>query len=428
MNADPCEATIADLGDRGDGVAAVDGAPVYIAGALPGERVRFVPLAGTGSERRGRLEAVLAPVPTRVAPACRHFGVCGGCAAQHMAPPLYGAWKQAIVAHALARRGFVDPPIAPLVVLAPGTRRRIKLRAETTPAGLVVGFHARQSHAVVAVAECPVSVPTIAALIDPLRRFLNGLPGPIALDVAVTATETGLDLVVSGAQPASRDLRTALAQFADATKLARVCYAASGEACEIVALKTKPIVRAGALAIELPPRSFLQPSVAGETALAGAVAAALGDAAAIADLFAGIGTFALREGGRRRVRAYDADAEAIAALAGAAGRTPGLRVAAAVRDLFRRPLASEELGDLDAVVFDPPRQGAKAQAAALAAAGVPTVVAVACDAGTFARDARILVDGGYAIERVEPIDQFPWTAEIELVATFRKARRRRRRR
>ncbi len=428
MNADPCEATIADLGDRGDGIATVDGAPVYIAGALPGERVRFVPLAGAGSERRGRLDAVLAPVPERVAPACRHFGVCGGCAAQHMAAPLYGTWKQAVVIHALAHRGFVAPPLAPLVMLPPGTRRRVKLRAERTPAGLVVGFHGRQSHDVVAIAECPVSVPAIAGLIAPLGRFLNGLPGRIALDIAVTATETGLDVIVSGPARASRDLRSALARFADAEKLARVGYAADGETYEIVAHRTRPVVRAGTIPVELPPLAFLQPSVAGEAAIADAVAAALGDAAQIADLFAGIGTFALREGIRRRVHAYDADAAAIAALTAAAGRTPGLRVAAAVRDLFRRPLAGAELGDLDAVVFDPPRQGANAQAAALAASDVPTVVAVACDAGTFARDARILVDGGYALERVEPIDQFPWTAEIELVATFHKARRRRPRR
>jgi len=428
MNADPHEATIVDLGDRGDGIAVIDGVPFFIAGALPGERVRFVPLAGTGSQRRGRLDAVLAPAPERVVPACRHFGVCGGCAAQHMAAPLYGTWKEAVVAHALAHRGFVDPPLAPLVVLPPGTRRRVKLRAETTPAGIALGFHARQSHAVVAIAECPVSVPAIAALIGPLGRFLSGLRGRIALDVAVTATETGLDVVFSGPAPASRDLRSALARFAEAEKIARLCYAIDGETAEVVVLRTKPIVRAGTIPVELPPLAFLQPSVAGEAALAGAVAAALGDAAAIADLFAGIGTFALREGARRRVHAYDADAAAIAALTAAAGRTSGLRVAAAVRDLFRRPLAGAELGDLDAVVFDPPRQGAKAQAAALAAAAVPTVIALACDAGTFARDARILVDGGYALERVELIDQFPWTAEIELVATFRKARRRRPRR
>jgi 23S rRNA (uracil1939-C5)-methyltransferase len=214
-----------------------------------------------------------------------------------------------------------------------------------------------------------------------------------------------------------------LAAIADRRRLARLTRHG-----EMVAQRTKPMLRIGRTELMLPPGAFLQATAAGEAVLAQMVATYCTGARTVADLFCGVGPFALRLAERARITAADNDVAAIAALQRAATGTQGLKpIEALGRDLFRRPFVPAELKRFDAVVFDPPRQGAEAQAHALAGSAVATVVAVSCNPGTFARDARILIDGGYRLVRVTPVDQFLYSAHVELVACFQRTGEERRR-
>lgn len=422
--APPVEVTVESLGARGDGVATRDGEALFIPLALPGERVRVRPGAPRGEGRAAALEAILTPAPERVEPPCPHVGACGGCQLQHMAPQAMAAWKQAQVTQALERRGFspatLAAVVAPAVVLPPGTRRRATFAITGRGAGAEIGFNARGSHKVVALRTCLLPTAALWALVDPLRGLIRTLPLPRqGGDVAVTLTDTGADVVIDLGDDPDLAARERLAAFAEAHDLARLTLRVGGAAPETAALRRLPQVTLGGVSVPLPAGGFLQPSRDGEAALVARVQAAVDTAAEgpVADLFGGIGTFALplRAAGRT-VHVAEGAAEAVGALSGLG--LDGLT--AERRDLFEHPLAGRELKRFAAVVFDPPRAGARAQAEALAEAGPPVVVAVSCNPATFARDARILVDGGYALETVTPVDQFPWSAHVEVTAVFRR--------
>jgi 23S rRNA (uracil1939-C5)-methyltransferase len=238
------------------------------------------------------------------------------------------------------------------------------------------------------------------------------------LDIQVTATDNGLDVDVRGSGPVPARMIAALSRIAKQHRLARLTRHG-----ELVLMRTPPTIAIGAARVTLPPGSFLQATVAGEEALAALVADHCGRAKHIGDLFCGVGPFALRLAAKSRISAFDSDAGAVTALQKAAMAASGLKpIKAEARDLFRRPLVPQELRDYDAVVFDPPRQGAQAQAQQLAAGKVPVLIAVSCNVATFARDARILVGGGYRLERVTPVDQFRHTPHVELVARFIRER------
>jgi 23S rRNA (uracil1939-C5)-methyltransferase len=420
---DIIEVDIEAIGGRGDGLGRGDEGTVFVPFTVPGDRVR----ARLGPRRRAgtpaELVEVLKPGPTRRPPKCAHFGACGGCALQHLEAGAYAEWKRSLVVEALARRGFRDVETAPLVPIPPGSRRRASLSARRTGRGVVLGFMGRASHRVVGIEECPVLAPALVGLLAPLRGLLAALlePGRQA-ELILTATESGADLVIAGDAALTLEGREALATFAESHDLARMAWRdlAEGEV-EPVAERRAPVVRFGEARVRPPPGAFLQASAEAEAALAAEVLAGVEGAARVADLFAGLGTFALRVAGQAAVHAVDSDAGMTRALAAAAHGTPGLKpVSVEARDLFHRPLGAEELAPYEAVVFDPPRAGAKAQAEALAVSGVPTVVAVSCDPATFARDARILVDGGYSLVRVVPVDQFLWSPRVELVALLRR--------
>jgi 23S rRNA (uracil1939-C5)-methyltransferase len=282
---------------------------------------------------------------------------------------------------------------------------------------LEVGFAALRAHHVVAIDRCPILAPGLEGAIETawaIAEILGSEGKP--LDIQVTASDAGLDVDVRGSGPLTAARMGELARVAERRRLARLTRHG-----EIVAQRAAPTVKMGRAEVALPPGAFLQATAAGEAALARLVDADCGGAKTVADLFAGIGPFVLRLAERARVTAADNDADAVAALARAAAGTQGLKPIEAIeRDLFRRPFAPAELKRFDAVVFDPPRQGAEAQARMLAASAVPTVVAVSCNPATFARDARILVDGGYRLMRVTPVDQFLYSAHVELVARFSK--------
>jgi 23S rRNA (uracil1939-C5)-methyltransferase len=405
--------TIVRLGHRGDGIAEGRDGPIYVPFALPGETITAE--AVTGHPDRRHLLTVEAASPERAEPVCPHFGVCGGCALQHWQLPPQHDWKRGLVIEALRRHGL-DPEVRPTIDAHGAGRRRATFHARRGTHDVVeVGFAAPRAHHIVAIDRCPILVPSMADAID-VAWGISGVlePGRKPLDIQVTASETGLDIDVRGSGPLPADRAAALAKVAETHRLARLTRHG-----EMIVQRAQPVLTMGRAQVPLPPGAFLQATAAGEEMLARLVREAAGKAKTVSDLFCGVGPFALRLAETARVTAIDSDAGAIAALTQAAKATQGLKpVEAQTRDLFRRPLVAQELKRFDAVVFDPPRQGAETQARELGRSAVPRVIAVSCDAMTFARDAEILIKGGYTIDHVTPVDQFRYSPHVEIVASF----------
>jgi 23S rRNA (uracil1939-C5)-methyltransferase len=402
--------SVARLGRRGDGIADTDAGPVYVPYTLPGETVEAE--AWPGHPDRRHLVRVDVPSPDRITPICPHFGVCGGCALQHWVSPRYRAWKRDSVVEALRFAGL-EATVDDLVDAHGEGRRRAVFHARRgTKDVLQVGFAAFNTHHIVAIDHCPILAPGLGGALEAawaIAETLGATAKP--LDIQATATDAGLDVDVRGSGTLTTPQSIALARLAESRRLARLTRHG-----ELVARRATPTVRMGRAVVALPPGAFLQATAAGEDVLARLVAAHVGDAGTVADLFAGVGPFALRLAERARIIAADADDAAIAALREAA-KSPGLKpVTAERRDLFRQPFSAKELARVDAVVFDPPRQGAEAQARELAASKVPTVVAVSCNPTTFARDTAILVAGGYRLTALTPVDQFRYSPHVEIVA------------
>ena len=393
--------TVDRIGHRGDGIADGSDGPIYIPGALPGETVEVE--AWPGHPDRRRLLGVEKPSIERIAPMCPHFGVCGGCAMQHWQSAPYRTWKRSLVVEALRQAG-IDAPVGELIDAHGEGRRRATFHARSgTHDVLDVGFAAARTHTIIPIDRCPVLAKSLDGALPAAWAIAEAI-GVAAkpLDIAVTATVAGLDVDVRGSGPLKPPLMMALAGVAATHDLARLTRHG-----ELVAQRRTPAIRMGNAGVQLPPGAFLQATEDGEAALARLVLAGCAGARRVADLFCGIGPFALRLAERARVFAADDDQGSVDALRRAAATTPGLKpVETAVRDLFKDPLAGDDLRRFDTVVFDPPRQGAQAQARSLAASRVARVVAVSCNHGTFARDMRILHDGGYRPVEIMPVDQF----------------------
>jgi 23S rRNA (uracil1939-C5)-methyltransferase len=403
------------VGHFGDGVATAGGRNLYVPYTLSGETVEVAPVPGYPDRRR--LQRIEHASPERIAAFCPHFGVCGGCAIQHWETERYRAWKHALVIETLAQANIACD-VAPLIDAHGAGRRRITLHARIgTHDVLKVGYAAANSHDIIPIDGCPILDPGLGGALEAAWAIAEPLiPKAKPLDIQITATDTGLDIDVRGSGPLPPNTIAKLSRVAEQHRLARLTRHG-----ELVLMRIAPSIAMGTARIDLPPGSFLQATVAGEEALAALVSAHCRRAKAIADLFCGVGPFALRLAASVRVAAFDSDAAAVTALRKAAASTPGLKpIMAEVRDLFRRPLVPQELRDYDAIVFDPPRQGAQAQVQQLAASKIPLVVAVSCNVATFARDARILIEGGYKMEGVTPVDQFRHTPHVELVARFTK--------
>ena len=402
------------VGHRGDGVAFADGQSVYVPYTLGGETVEVAPVPGHHPDRRHLLQVERAS-PERVTPFCPHFGTCGGCAIQHWETERYRAWKRDSVIKTLAQAKLACD-VYPLIDAHGLGRRRITLHARMgTHDILKVGFAAANSHDIIPVDRCPILDPGLSGALDAgwaVAEPLISIGKP--LDIQITATDSGLDIDVRGSGPLPAAMIATLSRVAEQHRLARLTRHG-----ELVLMRTPPTITIGTAQVTLPPGSFLQATVAGEETLAALVAGHCQRAKHIADLFCGVGPFALRLAAKARIAAFDNDEGAVTALQKAATSTSGLKpIKAQARDLFRRPLMPQELRDYEAIVFDPPRQGAQAQVLQLAAGKVPVVVAVSCNVATFARDARVLIDGGYRLEGVTPVDQFRHTPHVELVARF----------
>ncbi len=410
------EIEITGLGLAGDAIGTLEGHSVFVPHAAPGDRLRVRLERAVEGGWRGRILALLCEGPGRVAAPCPHFADCGGCSLQHLAEPAHRRWKQALVAQALARRGLAAP-VARLICIPAGFRRRASLAAEAGSTGIRLGFNAAASARVVDLSTCLLLTPRLRALLGPLRAALRPVlrPGERA-DALVTDTDSGIDLWLQIGQGPSDAGRRSLIALAEAQDLARVSV---GPGAEPLLLRRPPRVRFGTVGVDLPPGAFLQPSAPGEAVLVRAVTAAMRGRRRVADLFAGCGTFTFALAAAATLHAVEGDAAAHEALVAAARHIPG-RVTAERRDLARLPLDPGELSAFDAVLLDPPRAGAKAQAKAIAGSRLDLAVYVSCEPRSFARDARLLIDGGWRLERVLPVDQFPWAAHVELVGVFRR--------
>ena len=422
------ELTIDALGAEGDGLAALpDGGRVFVPLALPGDKLRVRRSGEAGG--KAAVETLLAPSPDRVTPVCVHFGACGGCNMQHVSPQLYATWKRGLLVSALAEAGVPTDKVAPLVAVPPASRRRATWFARRGADGTVaIGFLARASHDIVDMRECAVLAPPLVALLAPLRDLLGRMlpPGGRA-EIVANLLDAGVDLLLRMPGALPPPLRQMLVAFAAKCDLARLAWQAiarpgtPAQAWQPIVERRPARVMFGKVAVALPPGAFLQATKQAEDLIVGETVAAMAGAKRIADLFSGAGAFTFPLAARAQVHAVDGDRALIAALRAAADAAGfGGKITTDLRDLLKRPLVADELKKFDAVVFDPPRAGASSQAGRITAARIPLVVAVSCNPTTFARDAKLLIDGGYALEKVVPVDQFLWTPHLEVFAVFRR--------
>lgn len=401
--------TIERLGHRGEGIARDGDARVFVPYALPGETV-----TAEAEGEQARLVDIVEASPDRIAPICPHYTDCGGCAVQALRPQVYADWKRGLVETALRNAGL-SLSVEPLVEAHGAGRRRVAFHARMAQGRPRVGFMAARSHRIVEIGACPLLAPELAGALPAARaiaQILSARGKP--LDLAFTATPEGMDVELRGPGPLDEHEAGALIEAAAAHDLARLTNHG-----RLVALRQAPFVAVGPARVALPPGAFLQATQAGEEAIAERVLAATRGAKRVADLFCGVGAFALRLAQKARVCAYDSAPEAVAAMCAAARATPGLKpFEGAARDLFARPLTAQELAPFDAVVFDPPRAGAPAQAAEIAKSRIGLAVAVSCNAQSFARDAAILIGAGFAATRIIPVDQFRYAPHVEIIAVF----------
>jgi 23S rRNA (uracil1939-C5)-methyltransferase len=386
-----------------------------VPGALPGEIVEADAVPGHPDRRR--LLRVQQPSAQRIEPICPHFGVCGGCAMQHLSEETYRNWKRGLVVTALSQAG-IEVAVASLIDAHGEGRRRVVFHARRGSHDVLqVGFSAARAHHIVPIDRCPILAKSLDGALKAAWAIAETLkPAGKPLDIQFTATDQGLDVDIRGSGVLAAPAMAALASVAQRYNFARLTRHG-----ELIAQMRAPSLRMSAAIVTLPPGAFLQATAQGETVLSRLVMDFCTGCDRIADLFAGVGTFALRLASHARLAAFDADEPAVLALQRAAAGAAGLKpLKAERRDLFKSPLSAAELDRFDAVVFDPPRQGAQMQSREIAASRVPIVVAVSCSPGTFARDIRHLLDGGYRLLAVVPVDQFRYSAHVEIVAHLRK--------
>jgi len=376
---------------------------------------RYVPLTAPGDLVLA--DGAIVRGPNHVEPPCRHFPLCGGCQLQHVSDDVFATFITGRIARALAAQGLEAPEIRTPHISPPRSRRRVSMRAERRGKRVLLGFSEEGSHRIVDLAQCEIMAPALFALVAPLRALLGGLiPDRRAAEVQMTLADQGVDLLLGKVETSGLAQAEQLVAFAQDHKLARL-MADEGYGPEARWEPDAVTVTLGSVAVPLPPAAFLQATADGEAALVAAVREGMEDAAIVADLFSGLGTFALPLAAGGRVYAAEGARDAVLALKAGSARA-GLHLFVEHRDLFRRPLAVAELDRFEAIVLDPPRAGAKEQAVQIAQSQVGRIVYASCNPATFARDAKTLVDGGYRLDWIAPVGQFRWSTHIELVARF----------
>ncbi len=398
--------TITRLGHRGDGISISDtGGQILAPLTLPHEVV-------TGVVQQGRMDApkIMTPSPDRVRPICAHYKSCGGCGLQHASDAFVRDWKAEQIGTSLAAHG-IETRLRPTLTSPPKSRRRASFAARRTKSGALVGFHARKSDVIVPITECHLLPDTMVATLPILAEMTRmGASRNAILSFSLTQSENGLDLHVTGGKPLDHGLRAALPAFRD--DFLRLTW---GD--EVVFMETPPYHLMGRARVTPPAGAFLQATKAGEAALLAAAREAVGRAARVIDLFSGCGTFTFPLAETAHLHAVEGQAEMIAALTHAARFAEGLKpITAETRDLFRRPVLADELSKFDAILIDPPRAGAEAQMREISRSRVPIIASLSCNPVSFARDTKILLDAGYRLDWVQPIDQFRWSPHVELAA------------
>lgn len=416
------EVTVNEVGAQGDGVAFWTGKKLYIPGVLSGEVVRVKTGRRRGDGITAELLDVITPSAQRAQPPCPYFGTCGGCQLQHLSAETYKDWKRERVARVLAQRGFDNVEVLEPVLIGLETRRRVTFTALKTGKKVHFGFNERASHDIQNITSCPLLVTDLNAAIAPLKGLLNLiLKDGVRARVFATGCDNGVDVLIEGGASPDLPAREAIADFVNAKNAVRVAWQEDKFPPEPIAMAQTPVVNLSGVLVELPMGGFLQASQNGEQAILAHILKGVEGAKRIADLYCGLGSFSVGLSRQAVVRAVDVIEPPVRALERAAGRAGlGGHIVAEVRDLDRQPLDAKALSKFDAVLFDPPRIGALEQVQNIAASNVPKVVAVSCNPATFARDARILVDGGYRLIDVLPVDQFTFSAHVELVARFER--------
>lgn len=413
---------ITSLGAQGDGVGEYDGIPVFVPDTMPGDLVSVELSPPKKSGIYGVLEQVVEPSVDRIVPECPVFAKCGGCQLQYLSKDYYARWLTERTVAALSHHGFSSDVVAAPIITPKKSRRRVALKALKMGKGVVLGFSKRQSHQIVDIKDCPVTSRELTDLIKPLRKILcDILPNRMQVELHLTLTATGIDMLIDAALELDLKARELLVDFANTYDIAAIHCRDQGFLDPVV-IRRAPMMDLSGVRAPLSPAAFVQASDEGEKALVKEVVGACDGSKRVADLFCGIGTFTFPLARKHQVFAVEGARQALDALQAGANQAVGLKqIVAKHRDLYRRPLTAKELRGFDAVVFDPPRAGAKEQAEELASSGVTTIVAVSCNPNTFGRDARIIADGGYELIRVVPVDQFLWSPHIELVGVFTKS-------
>jgi 23S rRNA (uracil1939-C5)-methyltransferase len=411
---DLLELAIDDLGSQGDGIAHLNGKTLFVPGALAGEHV-----TASVDGDRCQLRKIVASSPDRVAPPCPHFPTCGGCKMQHLHLTAYSAWKEQCLRALLAHEGIANAPILPIQTSLPGTRRRARLAASHAHKNILLGFNQGRSHHIVNLEACAVLQPELVEKIQALRPFLNSwLAATRAVgDIQITALADGIDVVLIGGGPLTLDVRQDFATLAHHLNVGQLSWRQWDRSpLEPVVHRIPLTIRLGETAVSFPPGSFLQATPSGEKALIDFATATIGACGKVLDLFCGLGGFGLSLPRAASVTFADLDGPAIMSLGRAVHHQTRYQVQQ--RDLIREPFTSAECKDYDAVLYDPPRGGAKAQTEQLAASKVPQIVAISCDPVSFVRDAKILMQNGYQLMSIQPVDQFLWSTHLEIAAHF----------
>ena len=389
------------LGSKGDGIGRMGEATMFVNKVIAGETVELA---------HGKLKRIVEASPERQSAFCRYYDTCGGCKFQHWQQAPYAEWKRKLVVEALRSQG-IDAPVEPLIDAHGAGRRRVSLHVRQNEGIWVAGFMEAKSHDLVAIDLCPVLVPQLAAAPALAASFGPALGN---CDVMITVADNGLDVAIKAERQAANKH---IAQFRVIMENFKIMRLALND--EVEAQLTTPTIAIGAAHLQLPINSFLQATAAGEDELVRLTKTHLSKAKKILDLFCGVGPFTFRLAEIGKVHGIDSDKNAVASLLQATRFVHGLKpITAEARDLFDNPLVPEELNEYDSAVFDPPRAGAEEQAKNLAKSKVKRIVAVACDVQSFARDAAILVKGGYKFGKITPVDQFKFSAHVEIVANF----------
>lgn len=411
------EGVVEVIGAKGDGVVTVGAEQIFVPYTAPSDHIKL-----ETKGHNGQLLEVLSAGPDRMEPPCEYYGRCGGCALQHVTRDFYVKWKEAQIVSALMAAGILDPPIAKMVEIAPATRHRAQFSVQRSGRDVQLGYYEKRSRNLVPIDNCLVLHPKLQEKLGALRALAGAIPKAwVGFSMAVTLYSNGLDVNFVSPKMLDDPTPSGMQKLAKAMEeLGVIRISANGELLMAI---NQPVINFDGISVSPPPGAFLQASQMGQAALIGLVVAGAKNGKKIIDLFAGCGTFSLPLSKTSTVEAFDSDASAIGALKNAAAAAQGHKtnpIKTGIRNLFESPFSASELKKFDVIVIDPPRAGAIAQMREIARSKVRRVISVSCDLKTFARDAKVLIEGGYTLTRLTPVDQFVYSPHIELVGVFER--------